>query len=155
MPLPNEPSPQVAAFVAHWESLRPGPGLLPGRQHFDPIRVPHLLRNLTLIDVVDCAPRQFRLRLVGGALVDAGFTGQPGDLMDAPHVTREPAKILAVLNDIAETGRPNWRRGPAAVEHTKFVDSLERAMMPLARDGIHVDMILSFSIFHWRNGRTT
>ena len=155
MPLPNAPSPQVAAFIAHWESLRPGPGLLPGRQHFDPMKVPRFLPNLTLIDVVDGAPRQFRLRLVGGALVEAGFTGQRGDRMDAPHVTRDPAGILTVLNDIAETGRPNWRRGPPAVEHTKFVDSLERAMMPLARDGIHVDMILSFSIFHWLDGRTT
>lgn len=154
-PSSDEPFPLVAAFIAHWESLRPGPGLLPGRQHFDPMLVPKFLPNITLIDVLPGPPHRFQLRLVGGAVVEAGFAGKPGDFMDAPHVATDPAKVLAKFNAIVDSRRPDWRRGPATVEHTKYVDSLERAMVPLARDGIHVDMIMVFTVFHWRNGRTT
>lgn len=149
------PSPRIAAFMAHWESLRPAPGQLPGRQHFDPIRVPWALPNLWLIEVVAGPPRRYRLRLVGGALVDAGFIGRPGDCMDDPRLSPDPAVVLAVLDRIVETGRPDWRRGPAIVDHVRYVDTIERAMMPLAADGRQVDMILSMTVFHWQDGHST
>ncbi|MBL8835791.1 MAG: hypothetical protein JNL66_06075 [Alphaproteobacteria bacterium] len=119
------------------------------------MRVPQFLPNICLIDVVPGPRRRFRMRLVGGALVEAGFAGRPGDFMDAPHIAPDPTKVVGALDDVAETGRPDWRRGPAVVDHTKFVDSLERVLLPLARDGTHVDMIMSYTIFHWHDGRTT
>ncbi len=150
MPSSTEPSPSKA----HWERLRPGTGRLPGRQHFDPMRVPKFLPNITLIDVVPGPPRRFRRRLAGGAVVAAGFAGKPADFMDAPHVATDPAKVLGTFIHIVDSRRPDWRRGPATVEHTKYVDSLERAIVR-ARDGIHIDMIMVFTVFHWRDRRAT
>ncbi len=31
---------------AYWQSIRPAPELLPGRQHFDPVAIPRLLARL-------------------------------------------------------------------------------------------------------------
>ncbi len=151
----EQPTSRVAAFIAYWESIRPAPDLLPGRQHFDPIRIPHLLPNLWLIDVMPGWPRRYQIRLVGGALVEAGFIGRTGDFMDDPRLSPDPERVIAVLDRIVEARRPDWRRGVAIVDHTKYVDSIERAMMPLARDGRNVDMILSMTVFHWQDGRST
>lgn len=153
MPSSTDPSPRVAAFMAHWQSLRPAPGVLPGRQHFDPMRVPRFLPNVWLIDVVPGPPRRYRLRLVGGAIVDAGFVGQPGDFMDDPRVSADPVAVVATLDKVVDTGQPDWRRGPTVVKHDKYVERLERVLMPLARDGTHVDMIIGLTIFHRGQGR--
>ena len=152
---PDTPSPRIAAFMAHWESLRPAPDLLPGRQHFDPVHIPWALPNLWLVEVVPGEPRRYRIRLVGGVLVESGFIGRPGMYMDDPRLSPDPSEVMKLFDGIVDSGRPNWQRGRAIVDHVKFVDTIERAMMPLAADGRHVDMVLSMTIFHWQDGRST
>ena len=65
----TEPHPKIRRMIAHWESLAPGPGILPGRQHFDPIQVPDLLPHIWLIDVERGPMLRFRYRLLGTALI--------------------------------------------------------------------------------------
>lgn len=153
-PAPSDaPSPEIAAFMAHWESLRPAPDLLPGRQHFDPMRIPRLLPHIWMVDVLPGPPRRYRVRLVGGALVEAGFFARPGDFADDPRLSPNPADVAASLDRIVETGRGEWRRGQSLIAHTKYIDSIERAAMPLAQDGRTVDIIICMSIVHWRRDK--
>ena len=66
IPLPpqGEPHPRIARMIAYWREFAPGPGLLPGKQHFDPMRVPDLLPNLWLLEVVrEGDTRRYRFRV--------------------------------------------------------------------------------------------
>ena len=57
--------PAHCELFAYWRSLFPEDGL-PGRQHFDPVDVPHLLRMLFLVDIVRGGKKiRFRYRLLG------------------------------------------------------------------------------------------
>jgi hypothetical protein len=152
----DAPHPHIAEFVAHWQGLAPEPGLLPGRRHFDPLAVPHLLPNIWLLDVEHGAPsgpaRRYRVRLVGGAVVAVGFPARPGEYFDDPRITPDVVTIRRHLDTVVDTHRPDWRRGRPAIDHTKYVDTLERVIVPLAADGRRVDMLMGLTMFYWKDG---
>lgn len=149
---PGEPHPKIARLVAAWRAMAPAPGVLPGRQHFDPMSVPGLLQNVWLVDVEPGPPRRFRLRLIGGAIVDAGSLIRKGDYMDDPKFSPDPRGVAAVMNAVVETGQPDWRRGPTVLHHAKHVDTLERVILPLATDGHTIDMLLCMTVFYRGDG---
>lgn len=137
----------------HWQSLRPAPGLLPGRQHIDPIAIPALLPHLWLLDVVRDAAMpgglHLRYRLVGSH-VELGFgqtrTGRWFEQVEPAFATdprlRAPYEA-AVLHHEA-----SYRRGPPRFVHNKSAAALERLLLPLASNGRDVDMLLGFTIFY-------
>lgn len=142
--IPEDADPRVRGFHAHWESLRPGPGILPARRHFDPIRVPHLLPNVWLLDIVGHPPR-FRYRVIGTALdVDklAGATGRFMDEVssDFPDSPTYPDYLAVARGEIS------WRRGPPAFRFMAAWRTIERVMLPLAADGRTPDMMLNFTV---------
>lgn len=150
---PVEPHPKIRRMIAHWESLAPAPGILPGRQHFDPIRVPDLLPHIWLIDVERGPALRFRYRLLGTALIEAGVPMRRGDYFD--EVAGQPLlhEVAQLLEALVRDPRPHWRRGVPKVEHAKHVSELERVMLPLATDGATVDMLIGATVFYWDDGR--
>ena len=150
---PADPHPKIARMIELWLSLAPGPGLLPARQQFDPAAVPELLPNLWLIDVLDQPPPRFRCRLIGGAMSKAGAKIRKGGYLDDPEVTIDVDHVARVLGAVASTGRPDWSRGPPVLRHDKFVDSLERVLLPFATDGRTVDLIMGVTLFYTLDGR--
>lgn len=155
-PVVDQPHPLIVEFIAHWQGLAPAPGLLPGRRHFDPLAVPHLLPNIWLLDVERAAGPgarlRYRVRLVGGAVVAVGFPGRPGEYFDDPSVTSDVATVRRHLDAIVDTHRPDWRRGPPVIDHTQYVDTLERVILPFAADGRSVDMLIGLTVFYWKHG---
>jgi hypothetical protein len=148
----GEPHPKIARLIAHWRSLAPGPGLLPGRQHFDPLRVHDLMPHLWLIDVLPEHPR-YRIRLVGGALVDAGVRIRHGEFFHDAVPAEEAERARNRFDRIVADKQIDWKRGPSAFEHMRHVHALERVFLPLAADGVTVDMLLCMSLFYWTDGR--
>lgn len=142
--VPDDADPRVKELHAHWDSLRPGPGLLPARRHFDPARVPHLLPNLWLLDIAGRPPR-FRYRLLGTALDVDQLAGATGRFMDdvSPDFPDSPTypDYLAVAN-----GAISWRRGPPAFRFMEIWKTIERVMLPLAADGRAPDMMLNITV---------
>jgi hypothetical protein len=147
------PHPRIAELIAHWQGLAPGPNLLPGRQHFDPTAVPRLLPNIWLLEVGPPPSPRYRVRLIGGAVVEAGFPARPGEFIDEERFTADPTAIRLQLDGVVETRRYDWRRGQPNVHHSKYVDSLERVFLPLATDGTTVDTLLAMTVFYWNDGR--
>jgi hypothetical protein len=142
--IPGDADARVREFHAQWESLRPGPGLLPARRHFDPIRVPHLLPNVWLLDIVRPGPR-FRYRLIGTALeVDqvAGATGRFVDEVspDFPGSPTHPDYLAVARGEIS------WRRGSPAFRFMEVWRTIERLLLPLAADGRTPDMMLNITV---------
>jgi hypothetical protein len=146
-PPPEQMHPTVRALYEHWKSIHPGAGL-PGRRHFDPIDVPRLLPNIWLVDV-EHEPIRFRFRLIGSALVAAGPQVRAGALLDEcipdPDVR---AQVVQLLTWAVTTRSPAWRKGTPIVDHSRYVVTAEVLILPLARDGVHVDQLLCVTAYH-------
>ncbi len=154
VPADTTPNPRIVRLIDYWRGLAPGPGLLPGRRHFDPMQVPDLLPNLWLVDVVRGTPNRYRYRLVGSALYDAGAPMRAGMFIDEMGDLIDQVAAHASNDQVVSSRQPEWRRGPPIIKHLKFVASLERVKLPLAEDGQTVDMILGMTIFYLLDGKT-
>jgi hypothetical protein len=150
---PAEAHPKIASLIQHWRGLSPAPGLLPGRQHFDPMRVHQLMPHLWLIDVVPDDARRYRARLVGGALVNAGAPIRRGSFLSDVMTPEERLRAGNFFDQIIQRKHVDWRRGPSVLRHMEHIYALERVMMPMATDGRSVDMLLCMTLFYWRDGR--
>ena len=139
---------RVAAIVGYWRSLRPASGLLPGRQHFDPASIPSLLPCIRLYDVFR-DPWRFRYRLVGTELArqfGRDLTGTWfGDDMPDPRATKSYRDLVFVASG---QGLSYHRGFPVFSSAHKDHLTAERILLPLARDGREVDMILGLSVLH-------
>lgn len=147
------PHPKIARMLDHWRSLAPAPGVLPGRQHFDPLQVPDLLAHIWLVDVERGPTLRFRHRLIGTALIEAGVPIRRGDYLD--EIGNQPMReeVVGAFEGVVRDRRPDWRRGVPMVQHAKHVSELERILLPLAADGTKVDMLLGMTLFYWDDGR--
>lgn len=135
----------VRALVEYWLRIGPADGI-PGRQHFDPVDVWDLIRNIWIVDVVGSPPR-FQYRVAGTRIVD--YIGQEptGKTVDVvfPHFpqTESGKDLLRTVNDRV----PRWRRGTPTLRSDKAYKTVEQISLPLARDGRTVDMVLNLSVF--------
>ena len=75
--LPEAAHPKIRMLHDYWLNVAPAAALLPGRRAIDPLRIPKLLENIWLMDVVGRPPR-FRMRLVGGAMRRMGIRATVG-----------------------------------------------------------------------------
>jgi hypothetical protein len=142
---------RVVEMYRYWESCRPPGGGLPGRQHIDPLAIPHLLPQLSLVDVVR-NPIRLRYRLVG-TRIDQMY-GHPltGRWMGEAHPRAivEGAGFARYIR-AAETGQASWRRGRPLFWYDKVAE-IENVVLPLARDGSGVDMLLIHTRFYASDG---
>jgi PAS domain len=147
-------NPLIARFFEYWLSIAPT-GRLPGRQHFDPLDIADLMPRVWILDVVLEAGRpRFRYRLVGTMEVQTLEREVTGRWLDEvhPQVAAKPDGF-ARFTYIAETGKPTYRKGPVTFVHRKDDRIVENCMLPLARDGAVVDMIMVCSVFYRPNGK--
>ena len=139
---------KIAAIHRYWCDIRPADRAMPGRQHFDPAAVPRLLPMMRLYDV-HRDPWRFRYRLMGTELVRQVGQDLTGTWFDAhatgPYVTRSFANLVFVASGLGLS----YRRGyPVFSATDRDHVTSERIMLPLARDGSTVDIILALTVHH-------
>ena len=139
--------PKIRQFHDYWQSIHPSPGVIPGRQHFDPLAIAPLLPSIWLVDVVR-PPIRFRYRLVGTRIVEALGQEVTGQWLDEAHPDFGPnLRSYQDYVSVAEEKRPSWRRGkPIFMAYAEACVALERLLLPLARDGSTVDLIAALTI---------
>ncbi len=142
---PASAKPEIVAIYDYWRSKAPASGLLPGRQHIDPVEIPRLLPNVWLVDVVD-DPRRFRVRLIGTMLVDVGIPLRVGDFIVDRLLPEQRAASLVEFESVVQSREPLWFRGGVNLRHDTYVHEVERIFLPLAADGRRVDMLLCLSL---------
>src|SRR5258708_34032350 len=76
---------RTVELYRYWLALHPARGLIPGRQHFDPVDVPRLLPLLWLIEF-QRHPLRFKYRLVGTEHVQALGRDPTSQWLDEVHV---------------------------------------------------------------------
>lgn len=120
----EDTTPLSIAFARYWLSL-PATDLIPCRQDFAPERIPELLANLVIHELI--SPDHIRIRLVGTAVVDdygQEVTGrnyldfvQPERREKASraifHICEQPAGMLVHLRSVSENGTQLTRQSVA------------------------------------------
>lgn len=140
-------SPKIQQLAEAWKGMCPAPGVLPGRQHFDPSAVGRLLPQVLTLDLVREKGEisAVRFRLIGSMIRDAYGEDTTGKTVE---VFPEHFRLAA------ETGRPVWRFGPPSQSILKGrVTAIENLMLPLAADGKTVDVLVMLSVFFDQSGR--
>jgi hypothetical protein len=148
--VPPDSDPRIERLLAYWRSIRPAPDRLPGRRNFEPTDLPDLLRWLWLVDV-EHTPLRFRCRLFGTGHRDVlgrDFTGHWLDEVFADFpATQTHGDFVAAL-----AGEPRWYRGRPDYAASKGYDGIERLVLPLAADGVTVDMLLGLTLYRRDDG---
>ena len=128
----------------YWKGLRQR-GRLPSRADLDPAAIKRRLPTISLIDVLDDHPQNlasaFRQRLAGTDLFSVYGGEITGKTLD--HIYTEPEALYWAenLSFVVEQKKPNVGLHSMAWRGARGL-SLFWLRLPLATDGINVDMIL-------------
>ncbi|HEY1797506.1 MAG TPA: PAS domain-containing protein [Stellaceae bacterium] len=133
--------PVLVRILEYWNAKRAGRSM-PARADMDPpIELRGLATNIILYDVL--GPGQFRVRLVGQAIVE--FTGY--DATGKPAAAAMPAKAaeitIEILDSVIARRAPRFRAGLAHWHRDKSYRKFEACFLPLSPDDSAVDIILA------------
>ncbi len=130
----------------YWCSIQPAKGVLPGRHHFDPLYVADVLPFVFMIDLVG-DPVRLRYRLLGTRMVDAIGRDLTGQWLDEAHpgIAAHPTYQMLLHRSLQK--QFTWRRGHPFVHVDPDIYEIEQVMLPMARNGSDVDLILAATIF--------
>ncbi len=137
-PEPHLADPRLHKLYTYWDRER-GARSLPARTDIDPAELRFVLGHLLLLDVLR-NPLQFRVRLQGTELewwIGGSITGQTLENLPSPSL-RETAYEL--LSATVESRAPVHRIGEEIV--ADLPRRYEALLLPLARDGRNVNMVL-------------
>jgi hypothetical protein len=143
---------KLAHFFDYWLSIKPAGGL-PGRQHFDPLDIPHLMPRVWMLDVLR-EPLRYRYRLAGTKEVGTLEREVTGRMFDEvhPHLRHDP-EAIGRFNEIVQSGIATYRKGAVLILHQEDHRIVENCIVPLARDGKTVDILIACSILYDRHGQ--
>jgi hypothetical protein len=144
---PESADPRVRQLYAYWLGIHPEGGGLPGRQHVDATAIPNLLPHLWLVDI-ETEPLRFRYRLFGTEHVNVIGSDLTGRWIDEAHPSFLSSTAYPQFVAAAECGVSGYRSGPTNIILPKEYLTMERLILPLARDGKRVDMLLAISVYH-------
>ncbi len=131
------------AMYRYWVSKRPAPDRLPARRDIDPLDFPATLPRLALIDVVEePSGTHFVYRLAGTEIAERAGRDPTGKRFDALYAGEYLEGALALYREIAAKGEPHLsERVFPRIAGREFL-RYDRLILPLAADGINVDMLL-------------
>jgi hypothetical protein len=135
--------PAFREFYDHWRQAAP-PGLLPGRQHIDPVsRIPWLVANLAVFDVVPSGEGlRFRIRQVGELMANVTGSDPTGRFVDDLIKPEFKARLNAALSLVATERIAHYWENQMWTHQNDFI-RMRRLALPLASDGRNVDMIFA------------
>ncbi|MDP6830845.1 MAG: PAS domain-containing protein [Alphaproteobacteria bacterium] len=133
-------SPKLRQLRDYWLEAC-GDRRMPSRRDIDPISIPHLLPNITLIDVVR-DPLRFRYRLIGTAITELTGRDATGRWLDSKLYGENLDEMLWTFQTCTEN------REPVAVrQKAQFPDRdwllVEVLLVPMGTSDEAVDVIMS------------
>ena len=127
-------------LLRYWLGKRGRARQLPGRPDVDPAELKPVLPFLLLIDV-EGPPLRFRFRLVGTELVRVYGREYTGLYLDDLDLDGQARTITCDFTEAAEAAVPHCDEYAYVMDRGR-VRHFERLLLPLARDGRNVDMLL-------------
>jgi hypothetical protein len=143
--------PKVRRLLEYWQSIRPEPALLPGRQHFDPLHIPDLMPYVWMLELVG-SPSRLRYRLLGTRMVDAMQRDLTGWWYDEAHPGVLDHPMYKYFEERWNRNEPTWRRGRPWLHVDPDIYEIEQVVLPMARDGSTLDLLLCITVFFRKDG---
>jgi len=147
--------PRHEQFYDYWLEKSPGPNLLPGRQHIDPIDIPHLMPWIFMIDVVRDGDRvRYRHRLVGTRIAEWIGHDTTGKFYDELHDRVYLDWLLPIYDRVLETKEPHFNAPDVGMPLNEALEQLRysRLLCPFAADGHSVDLMVASFVFYDKDG---
>lgn len=135
----------IREILTNWLGIHPRVRL-PGRQHFDPVGIPRLLKGIVLTDV-ERNPYRFRVRVLGTVVADAFGRDFTGKYMDEVFTNHEASLSHSLRVLTVETGLPHLRAAGPGTFQGLDIAPREGIHLPLATDGETVDHVLSMFVY--------
>jgi hypothetical protein len=130
--------PRVRRLFSYWlERCRNG--CIPSRRDIDPLDLGFILGNLLLIDVL-AAPRRFRVRLHGANAVQRAGYDLTGKIYDELPPSEFHDLVLKSFTAVTDGCRPKHAFRNRIFDGRNY--HYESLILPLAKDGKTVDMLL-------------
>jgi hypothetical protein len=137
-----EPSdPLVARIYAYWNGKR-GARRMPKRTDIEPAELGRLVPHVMLYDVIEPG-KLYRVRLVGGAIVEFYGVNTTGQLAGAYMLPASAAQMIEILSAVEQDRVPRFRAGFAHWNVDKSYRRFEACFLPLSPDDDRVDKILA------------
>jgi len=133
--------PIVVQIHRYWDEKR-GTRRMPNRTDIDPAELGRLVVNVMLYEVLEPG-KLYRIRLVGGAIVDFYGVNTTGELAGAAMPPAAAAQMIEILNSIVANRAPRFRAGFAHWHKDRSYRKFEACFLPLSPDDDRVDKILA------------
>jgi hypothetical protein len=133
--------PNIVEIFQYWDKKR-GARRMPRRTEIDLAELRGLVHNLMLLDVVEPG-RLYRVRLVGGAIVDFAGLNITGEWAETRMPPDAAAQMIAILTSVVITRAPRFRAGRAYWHAGKSYRRYEACFLPLSPDDDRVDKIMT------------
>jgi hypothetical protein len=149
---PEQLHPELQEFLDYWLSKHGPQGQLPSRAQIDPSEIPNLLTGIALYDVERVNTTlgyRFKYRLLGTRHSAANQGDFSGRYVEEVHYPDEAVPIIGAYCLIVERKLPHyWRRERVSRRDPSQNVPYERIVVPLANDGVTVNMLLGHFVFH-------
>lgn len=149
--LPPDCHPKLLEGYAYWRARHGPDGRLPGRQAIDPIDLKAILPAICLYEVhrdKHGGSMRFRYRVIGTQIVARMERDFTGSWLDEAHPKFVDSSAYQEFVSVAAGHLPfAYYRGVPLFHTDKDYASIERLLLPLARDGVTVDMMLTILFF--------
>lgn len=133
--------PIVTRIHRYWSDKRGG-RRMPSRADIDPAELGRLVLNVMLYDVEEPG-KLYRVRLVGGAIVDFHGVNATGEIAGTFMPPTSAAQTIEILNAVVANRAPRFRAGFAHWSRDKSYRQFEACFLPLSPDDDRVDKILA------------
>jgi PAS domain len=132
-------SAKLRQLYTYWRS-KAANGRLPSRADIDPIEIPQILPYVFLVDV-EHGPLRFRFRLVGTQICTWSGRDVTGMYVDDPAYGPRGPEVIRQYAEVVARGMAFYIEQPAPRPERDYI-FYDRIVLPLARDGRTVDMLL-------------
>lgn len=139
-------SEKLRRFHQLWVDLK-GAGDLPSRADVSPEQLGFLLGRVTIVDVLR-DPLNFRYKLIGTKIEEAGRHGDQGKTVDQIEPVAYRMMVTAAYREVVEGRAPVCHR--INYKHHQSQVTLERVILPFRLAGSDVEVLLEAS--DWQPG---
>jgi hypothetical protein len=141
LPLSEVAPDTLRRMLDYWRS-KCREGRLPGRRDIDPLEFPWALGLVCLLDV-EREPLRFRYRLDGTTIAERHGEDFTGRTTDEVRPDFYAAMLRRHMSEVVDGKLPTCYR--ISIRYGANARTYVRLALPLARDGVNVDMVLTIS----------
>ncbi|MZR30575.1 PAS domain-containing protein [Sneathiella litorea] len=132
-------NPALRDLVKYWLRLT-SLSIVPHRHQFNPVDIPHCLRNIILVDVEAGTPKYF-IRLAGSAINPVYHRSITGCYLENVLSDENRADIIAQYDHTVTYQIPTFMFGEIATSNGRS-QHYERVVLPMTTDSETVDKLL-------------